>query len=764
MRKLNTAGVAMAVRTAINGTKAAVLRDADEEHDIIVRYEADYRRSINDLLDILVMGADDVQVPLRDVAKVETTAGLGSINHIGQRRTILVSSDVTGRSSAEVMAEIQALLPGRVRLPAGYAFHFSGESAEQEESQAFLGRAFMIGVMIMLMILVTQFNSVLRPLLILTSVVMSLIGVLLGLLVTGDKFGIIMTGLGVISLAGVVVNNSIVLIDYATRLREKHGLPLRQALLRAGNVRFRPVLLTAITTVLGLLPMALGVSIDFRALSVDTGAPSMEMWGPMAKAVSFGLAFATVLTLVVVPVMYLAQERGTAWIVERARGLRRFISPVFPLLLCVVLSVSAPAAVNAAPVPTPRRIDLAQAHSLARANNPSSKTLSERVVQADLLINKAWSMLLPNLSASAGITRNSDEVVLSLPVGAGPPQSVTIQQEWNKRFGLTASVTLFNARSIPLIKNTYDNLKATRMTSRHQRDDLLLSVSSAFYQVHATVELVRTARENLTTASKFEQEATVLRKVGSATQIDTHRARLRVLSAKKVLADAEDSVKFARAALATLLGLEADTFTLAPPPPVVAPKGGVEELTRQALRDRLDLRALWLGRRMAGRSRTENWLKYVPVLDVTYNWRYDTAGGFTGKKDTWQATFGARWSLLEGGQRVAAVFERASKYREAENNLRAKVLAVSQEIRQGKLALQKAERNLTLAAEQLELAAQTYEMISRQYRAGLTSSLEVVNAGAELEARRTSRVVERLRRDLARLTLRRALGGHGGHG
>ena len=763
LRKLNTATVAMAVRTAINGTKAAVLRDADEEHDIIVRYEADYRRSINDLLDILVMGADDVQVPLRDVARVETTAGLGSINHIGQRRTILVSSDVTGRSSAEVMSEIQALLPGRVRLPVGYAFHFSGESAEQEESQAFLGRAFMIGVMIMLMILVTQFNSVLRPLLILTSVVMSLIGVLLGLLVTGDKFGIIMTGLGVISLAGVVVNNSIVLIDYATQLREKHGLPLRQALLRAGTVRFRPVLLTAITTVLGLLPMALGVSIDFRALSVDTGAPSMEMWGPMAKAVSFGLAFATVLTLVVVPVMYLAQERGTAWLMDRARGLRRFISPVFPLLLCAVLSVSAPATANAAPTPTPapRHLDLAQAHSLARANNPSSKTLSERVIQADLLINKAWSMLLPNLSASAAITRNSDEVVLSLPTGAGPPQSVTIQQEWNKRLGLTASVTLFNARSIPLIKNTYDNLKATRLTSRHQRDDLLLSVSSAYYQVHATVELVRTARENLSTASKFEQEAGALRKVGSATQIDTHRARLRVLSAKKALADAEDSVKFARAALATLLGLQADTFTLAPPPPVVAPVGGVEELTRQALRDRLDLRALWLGRRMAGRSRTENWLKYVPVLDVTYNWRYDTAGGFTGKKDTWQATFGARWSLLEGGQRVAAIFERASKHREAENTLRAKVLAVSQEIRQGKLALQKAERNLTLAAKQLELAAETYEMISRQYRAGLTSSLEVVNAGAELEARRTSRVVERLRRDLARLTLQRALGGHG---
>ncbi len=327
LRKLDTATVALAVRTAVNGTTAAVLRDGDEEHDIVVRLDADFRRSIRDLLDLRVLGKDDVQVPLRDVARVETAAGLGSINHIDQRRTILVSSDVSGRSSSEVMADVRARLARETSLPAGYRFHFSGESEEQEAAQAFLGRAFMVGLMIMMMILVTQFNSVLRPAIILSSVVMSLVGVLLGLLATGGKFGVIMTGLGAISLAGVVVNNSIVLIDYATRLRERGGLGLREALQRAGVVRFRPVMLTAITTVLGLLPMALGISVDFRTLSVDTGAPSMEMWGPMARAVSFGLVFATILTLVLVPVMYLAQERGKDWVVDRAHALARRLGP-----------------------------------------------------------------------------------------------------------------------------------------------------------------------------------------------------------------------------------------------------------------------------------------------------------------------------------------------------------------------------------------------------------------------------------------------------
>jgi multidrug efflux pump subunit AcrB len=326
LRKVNTRSISMAVRTAINGSEAAVLREGDEEYDITVRYDAAHRRSIRDILDIRVTGGDDVQIPLRDVARVVTAAGLGNINHIDQKRTVLVSADVMGRSSSEVMAEVERLLDRKVSLPAGYAIHYSGESETQDESSEFLGRAFTFGVMLMLLILITQFNSVMRPAIILSSVVMSLVGVLIGLMVTQNKFGIIMTGMGVISLAGVVVNNAIVLIDYTDRLRREEGLTLREALIRAGVVRFRPVVLTAITTILGLLPMAIGVSIDFRTLSIDTGAGSMEWWGPMAQAVSFGLVFATILTLVMVPTMYMAQENTRDWVVSRLRALRGLIS------------------------------------------------------------------------------------------------------------------------------------------------------------------------------------------------------------------------------------------------------------------------------------------------------------------------------------------------------------------------------------------------------------------------------------------------------
>ncbi len=317
-RKVNTQSISTAVRAAINGIKASVIRDGDEEHDIVVLYDERFRESINDILDIRVTGSDDVQIPLRDVAEVRTVGGFGSINHIDQKRTIALSADVTGRSSTEVMMDVENLLNDKLHLPAGYAMNFSGETEDQDESSAFLSGAFGIGVMLMFMILITQFNSLQRPGIILGSVVMSMVGVLLGLMITQNKFGIIMTGMGVISLAGVVVNNAIVLIDYTDQLRKTLGLSLKEALAKAGVVRFRPVLLTAVTTVLGLAPMAFGVSIDFRNLSVDMGAPTMEMWGPMAQAVSYGLIFATILTLVIVPVMYLAQERSNGWFKEKA--------------------------------------------------------------------------------------------------------------------------------------------------------------------------------------------------------------------------------------------------------------------------------------------------------------------------------------------------------------------------------------------------------------------------------------------------------------
>ncbi|HPB32669.1 MAG TPA: efflux RND transporter permease subunit, partial [Candidatus Sumerlaeota bacterium] len=203
-----------------------------------------------------------------------------------------------------------------IPLPQGYTISYTGENEEQEKAQAYISKAFVMAILLIAFVLVTQFNSVLTPIIIMTSVILSLIGVFLGLMVTNHSFGIIMTGMGVISLAGVVVNNAIVLIDYTNLLR-RQGMACREAIVTACCTRFRPVLLTAVTTMLGMIPMAIGISYNFHAMRWEVASEMSQYWGSMASAVIFGLAVATALTLFVVPNIYsLIFERRRAAVPE----------------------------------------------------------------------------------------------------------------------------------------------------------------------------------------------------------------------------------------------------------------------------------------------------------------------------------------------------------------------------------------------------------------------------------------------------------------
>ncbi|MBN1101906.1 MAG: efflux RND transporter permease subunit [Deltaproteobacteria bacterium] len=299
---LDTYTIAYTVKAAINGAKVGVYREGKDEYDILARLPEKDRRSIEGLRRVTISGPRGEAIPLTSVAEVTVTSGVGAIIRLDQKRVVTITGDVSGRLANDIIKDIEAVLSKEPGWPRGYSYRFTGEQREQEKAQAFLSKAFVGALFIILIILMTQFNSFTTPLIVMASVIFSLNGVFLGLLVTGTPFGVIMTGIGVISLAGVVVNNAIVLIDYYGQLLER-GIASRDALIRAGLVRFRPVMLTAITTILGLLPMAVGVSFDFRKFSWDVGGESSQWWGPMAVAVIFGLAFATLLTLVVVPVL-----------------------------------------------------------------------------------------------------------------------------------------------------------------------------------------------------------------------------------------------------------------------------------------------------------------------------------------------------------------------------------------------------------------------------------------------------------------------------
>jgi multidrug efflux pump subunit AcrB len=250
------------------------------------------------------------QVPLSAFADIEFKTGLASINRIDGERVVTVGADVEiGANANALLAEVQEAVKD-LHLPQGYRIAYTGESEDQAEAEEFLSNAFGLAVMLILMVLISQFSSITTPLVIITSVGLSLIGVLFGLMIHRTPFGIIMTGVGVISLAGIVVNNAIVLLDYIEQLRAR-GMEKSEAIILAGMTRFRPVVLTAVTTILGLIPLTTGVSVNFNEIFVGNwdhaltvGGESSQWWGPMGIAVIWGLAVATFLTLVVVPVMY----------------------------------------------------------------------------------------------------------------------------------------------------------------------------------------------------------------------------------------------------------------------------------------------------------------------------------------------------------------------------------------------------------------------------------------------------------------------------
>jgi multidrug efflux pump len=288
------------VQMITNGLNISSYRpdNSDEELDIAVRFPEANRTFAQ--LDSIRIRTELGLVPIGNFVKRVAKPKAGTLQRVNMQRVMSVKADVQdGVLADDKVRELREWIAG-VEFPPEVTYKFKGEDEEQAAAESFLKKAFSVALFIMAIILVTQFNSFYSGFLILSAVVMSTVGVLLGLLITGQPFGIVMSGVGVIALAGIVVNNNIVLIDTFDRLRQIEP-DAKLAVLRTGAQRLRPVLLTTVTTILGLLPMVLRVNIDFVSREITHGAPSTQWWTQLATAIAFGLAFATILTLVVTP-------------------------------------------------------------------------------------------------------------------------------------------------------------------------------------------------------------------------------------------------------------------------------------------------------------------------------------------------------------------------------------------------------------------------------------------------------------------------------
>ncbi len=320
---ISTSQVGNAIRTALFGYEASKLKDGEDEYKIQVRYDATQRNNLQNLLNMRITFRDFntgriKQVPISAVTRYDFTSTPGMVKRKDLQRTIQLQSNVTDLTAVprinQALAQKIAAFKSTYPLPEGVTIKQTGESEQQQETNAFLGKAFLIALGLIFLILVLQFNSLSKPFIVLSEIFFSVIGVLLGYAVTGMSMPTIMVLVGVIGLAGIVIKNGILLIEFTDELRSR-GYKTREAAIEAGKVRIIPVLLTAVATILGLVPLAIGFNINFGTLLSDfdpdiwIGGDSVVFWGPLAWTIIFGLIFSFFLTLLMIPSMYILSER-----------------------------------------------------------------------------------------------------------------------------------------------------------------------------------------------------------------------------------------------------------------------------------------------------------------------------------------------------------------------------------------------------------------------------------------------------------------------
>jgi multidrug efflux pump len=324
---VSLAQIAVEVRTALFGKEASKFRDANEDAPIMIRLQPQYRTKAEELMNLNISFFDMSmgqfkQIPISSLAKLRYDNSISTINRKNQKRVVTLSSDVTEGASANAIVPLIEQLVSTMDIPEGYEVKLTGEQEQQAETSDFLGKAFLGAFALMFLILVTQFNSVVKPLIIASTVLFSLIGVALGFAIFRVPFSVVMTGVGIFALAGIVIRNGILLIEFIDELRQR-GLGVVEAVVEGGATRMTPVILTASAAILGLIPLAIGLNMDFATLFSEfdpkfyVGGDNVAFWGPLAWTMVYGLVVATFLTLMVVPCLYILGYNTREWFRNR---------------------------------------------------------------------------------------------------------------------------------------------------------------------------------------------------------------------------------------------------------------------------------------------------------------------------------------------------------------------------------------------------------------------------------------------------------------
>jgi len=526
-------------------------------------------------------------------------------------------------------------------------------------------------------------------------------------------------------------------------------MPTEEALIEAGLTRFRPVMLTAGTTTLGLVPMALGIGFDFARFKFLIGGASAQWWGPMAIAVIFGLTFATVLTLVMVPTLYSLFEQIRGWMPGRRA---QVTSVAAGLILLVPLDADA--------------LTLEEAWSAAEEHSIQLQQAAEQQIQVGTLRGRALAAVQPQVDARSTYVLNQREVVLDM--GAGIPSTVggidldfdfgdpTIVQKknfWQAEIGV--SQRFFSGSALPAYKAARlghqaaaDDVAQTRLAVREQVAVAFYGLETARRRVDISTGTLAAAEHHQTLAQRQVDAGIASSRATTQARLDVAVARRELESANRQLVDAEEQF----AALTGLrdVSLQADTTRPAPP--------SFEAVLADARRDRPDLAAADKRIRAARSERTGRDLRWLPVVDGRFAYLYDQNTGFDAEPLNWRATLTGSWVLWDGGMKLAESRESASRIRTAELVERETHRQIEHEIRVAWEALGLADHALAASREETTLAHQNLSLAERSFEAGDTTWLDVEQARLQQAQSELAELMARQQRELATIRLEAASG------
>jgi multidrug efflux pump subunit AcrB/outer membrane protein TolC len=791
---LDTRTISSTIRTAVNGTEASVFREGDDEYDIMVRLQEESRSDIEDIKSLTIVNRDKFHVPLEEVADVEVRGGTGSIRHKDQERVVTVSANAAqGYLAQNLMKEAESRLAD-IDLPPGYQIKFTGEQEDRKEASMFLIKAMLAALFIIALVLVTEFDSIVQPLIILCSVLLSLLGVLWSLIITGEPFGIIMTGIGIISLAGVVVNNAIVMIDYINKLRENKGLDRRDAVIKGGLVRFRPVVLTAITTIGGLLPIVIGVSIDFVNWDIVVGGNSVEMWGPMARAVTTGLLVATVLTLIVVPVLYSLFDDLSQFSLKIVRGVTSLGVVLVTLSLAwPVFGQDAPEApeasddaqqevedeeeqdeqpvfrtpeqVGEAPlerddkdlesfdIDAERELTLEEVRQTAVERNYDVRLAETQIDVAKSKVRGAYSYVLPSITASGNYIINEDEVSFSFDPGVPGvevPESV-VQPKTTWQWEVAASLPL-SGQALPGIRIAYSNEERIQRQLDLTRDEIEFAAVQLYYNLLTTRRVVAINQQQLV-SRRTTLDATQRRfEAGVVTKFQVTRAKTRVIQAEQELERSRQAFIQLRIQLAGLMNTRAN-FDVTEPPEIDVDMDP-EMLREKAGANRIEMDIRQINERISKLSVDEVWTRYLPTLTSTFKYSDTKDTDLNPAPPQWQVIFGANWVLWDGGQREAVLQEKRAQLVAAKLQKESLLDSINTEISRAYSEYVSAQSQVEAGRTRVELAEQGVEQTRLGYENGVATQLELLDAEDQLRLAKINLARDRLQ---LQLTARRLL-------